>query len=281
MPPLKRVVKDPITGKRVFKKVKLYKDKRRPKRRAFKAAVKRVITSMAEKKIQTYTSTVFNPLVLRTGSASIAANLFPMSPALGYYVISQGSSVADREGNEIRVHKAVLSYNITPNPYNATTNPAPTPCFVRIWFVRYKPATATLPPSASIYGANATFLDNGATDTGFNGTFQDLQLPVNGDSFTVLGYKTHKIAPSVYEGTGATPTAGNFANNDFKLCVLSTIDITKYFPKVIRWDDTTADPTSPMVAMLVQPIFSTGIQPGALIAPISMKFSLRLIFTDD
>lgn len=250
-------------------------------RQVFNQRVKRVVTSMAEKKIQVWQSTTFSALALRTGSASFLGNMQPLTPYSGYYSISQGSAVSEREGNAIRVTSAILRMNIIPNPYNVTTNPNPTPCMVRIWFLTYKPQSTVPPPSASVYGASATFLDNGATNSGLTGTFSDLQYPVNKDVFTVHGYRTFKVAPSIYEGTGAQPTYGNFGNNDFKLCQLFTVNVTKYFPKIIRWDDTVADPTSKNVSMLVQPIFCTGVAPGASVTPISYRFSLTLNYIDD
>lgn len=272
-----------VNGKRVGKKinVKIYNDPSRMGRKEFNKRVQRVINRVAEHKVQTYTVSQFAPLVLRTGSASVAANIFSMTPYTGGYTISQGSTVADREGNKVSVKSAILTLNITPSPYNATTNPVPTPCMVRIWFLKNK-ALPTVPvPSSSVIGANATLLDNGATNSGLVGTFADLQLPYNRDSFIVYGYRDYKIGTSVYEGTGAVPTSGNYANNDFKLCALSKINLTKWFPKKLVWDDTVVDPTSYNLSMLIQPIFVTGLTPGAAVTPIQMKFSLRLSFTDD
>lgn len=244
--------------------------------------IKKVVEGTAEKKIQTYTINTVAPLVLRNGSASAAANFFSMTPGTGYWTISQGTGQADRIGNQVRTHKAILKFEITPSAYNATTNPVPTPCFVRIWFVKYKGLPTNVVPSSAVFnGGSTTFLNVGNTDTGLTGTFQDLQLHVNTDTFTLYGYRTYKIGPSVYEGTGATPTSGNFANNDFKLCVLKTVDITKFMPAKIRWDDTTNDPLTYALTMIVQPIFSTGIAPGALVAPIQFKFSLTYTYTDD
>lgn len=257
--------------------------KKAPKRKkTLVRLIKKVVDGVAEKKIQTYTINTVAPLVLRNGTGSSAANFFPMTPATGYWAIAQGTNQANRIGNRVRTHRSILKIELTPSPYNATTNPVPTPCFVRLWFVKYKGLPTNVVPTSAVYnGGTPTFLNVGATDTGLTGTFQDLQLHVNTDTFTLYGYRTYKIGPSVYEGTGATPTSGNFANNDFKLCVLKTINLTKWTPRNLVWDDVSGDPLSSCLTMIVQPIFSTGIAPGAAVAPVQFKFSLTYTFTDD
>lgn len=255
--------------------------KRAPRtKKATTALVKRVITRLAEKKIQTYTINTVSPLVLRSGSASSSANIFSMTPEVGYWAISQGTGQADRIGDKVRTRSAILNIQMTPAVYNATTNPTPTPCFVRLWFLKSKFLPADVVPSSSVYGASATYLQTGNSSTGLTGTFQDLQLYINKDQFTYYGHRTYKIAPSIYEGTGATPTAGNFGNNDFKLCILDRINLTRWFPKTLQWDDAGLACSSHNLTLVVQPIFSTGVAPGALIAPINLKFSLTYTFTD-
>lgn len=258
--------------------------RRRPKKLSQKKKstvklIKKVISTMAENKVQTYTINTVAPLVLRSGS-SVAANVFPMCPYTGAWTISQGTGQAGRVGNQVRTKKAMLSIQMTPTVYNAVTNPEPTPCFVRIWFVTYKVNPTVTANTTILAGASATFLSAGGTDAGLTGTFQDLQLHVNKDAFTLRGYRTYKIAPSIYEGTGAVPTRGNFGNNDFKLCELRGINITNFLPKIIRWDDVSADPTSFMTSLVIQPVFCTGTAPGSVVTPINFKFSLTYTYED-
>lgn len=243
--------------------------------------IRQVVTRMAEKKTITYNVNTFDPLVMRTGTASSAANVFSMTPYTGAYTISQGSGQGQRQGNKIRIHSAILNIDMIPNPYNAVNNPYPTPCFVRIWFVTSKIYPADIVPAAQVYGGTSSFFQNGSTFNGMAGTFQDLQLHVNKDSLIYRGHRTYKIGPAVYtDVTGGQPTYANMANNDFKFCVLSRIDLTRMMPKVWTFDDTVVNPTSTNVTMVIQPIFATGGVPASNTAPIAMKFALNITYTD-
>lgn len=48
-----------------------------------------------------------------------------------------------------------------------------------------------------------------------------------------------KLGSSLYLNSGST---ANDANNDFKLSKYFNINLTKYIPKVIRYDDATTSP---------------------------------------
>lgn len=266
-----------VVGKRKF----VRKSSKPASSQVFNRRVKQVVSRLAEKKTVSYEINAVSPLVLRTGSASAAANVFSMTPYQGYYTISQGTGQGARIGNKIRVTKAILNVSMVPNPYNASTNPLPTPMFVRVWFVTSK-VTPTVPvPSSQIYGGSASFLQNGNSFTGLSGTFQDLQLLANRDSLIYRGHRTFKVGSAAYDpATGSQAGYGNMANNDFKLCVLKKINITNMFPTIIQFDDTVQDPTSYNVTMVVQPVFCTGIAPGATITPLSFKFGLTVMYTD-
>lgn len=243
--------------------------------------IRQVVSRMAEKKSITYNVNTFDPVVMRTGTASPLANIWSMTPYTGAYTISQGSGQGQRVGNRIRIHSAILNIDMVPNPYNASTNPYPTPCFVRIWFVTSKIVPADIVPSVQVYGGTSSFFQNGSTFNGMAGTFQDLQLHVNKDSLIYRGHRTYKLGYSMFEpATGGAPSFGNFANNDFKFCVLAKIDLTRMLPKIWTFDDTVTNPTSTNVTMVIQPIFATGAVPSSTTTPISMKFALNITYTD-
>lgn len=267
-------------SKKVFRKRRAYVKPRGVAKKPMVKLVKQVVNRMAEKKIQTY-NVLPQPFQLRTGSASIAQNVFPMTPEFGQWTIAQGSGQGNRIGNKVRTVSALLDVNMTMLPYNATTNPVPTPQYVRIWFVRYKPAPASAPPSASLFGATSAFFQVGSTNSGLTGTFSDMQYHINKDLFTLLGYRTYKIAPAIYEGTGSVATAGYYANNDFKLSVLKRINLTKMFPKVLNFNDSDSTITTAGVYMVIQLIASTGTAYSTTYQPLQMGFTLTYTYTDD
>lgn len=267
---------------------KRYVARRRPLKRALRVKkrttvklVKKVMERMAEKKVQVYTTSQFQPFSLRSGTSSGGANLFPMTPVTGAWTISQSSAQGGRVGNRVRTHRARLSINMTSAPYDITTNPYPMPQYVRLWFVKYKPGPTELPPTSSLYGATANFFQNGSTNSGFTGTFTDLQQHVNTDMFTLYRYVTYKIAPSVYTSTNSQPGYGNNANNDFKLSVLKNLDITNLLPKQLVFNDSDGTTTSHCVALIVQLVAANGLQQTLTARPVYMQFNLTYTYTDD
>lgn len=252
-------------------------------KKSFNRKVRDAVIRMAEKKVTTYTESNFSPEIIYGSSASglETSNMFSMTPLLNEWSIAQGSAVSNRVGNRVKIHNVKLRFWIVAAGYDENSNPVPTPCFVKIWFIRYKAAPTQLPPEDAIRGGSALFLDNGATNTGLVGTFQDLQLPVNLDEFQVLKTKTYKIGLQQYtSGTGAQSASGFYSNNDFKYAVLKTIDLTKIVPAVYEFNDSDSTSTSKNVTMLIQPIWATGAGPGALRTPITMKFTVETRYTD-
>lgn len=252
-----------------------------PRKNTSIALIKKVMTRMAEKKIQTYYTSGQSPAQFTSSTAAYNANIYPMTPYLGAWTISQGTGQGGRVGNKVRTHSAMLDINITPQAYNATTNANPRPSFVRIWFIRSKQFPLDYPAISSICGVNANFLQIGNTNQGLTGTFQDLQLHVNRDAFNLLMYKTYKIGFEHYSGTGQALDEGQLSNNDFKLCILKRINLTKIMPKILNFDDTTATADSPGVFMLVQTVTSNGVAVATNYAPIRFAFSLTYTYTDD
>lgn len=238
------------------------------------------IQRSAEKKVQTFLLNGQNPLSLRNAVVGITNNVYPLCPYTGAWTIAQGSGEGNRIGNKVHVSRAILNINLTSNPYNVSTNATPQPMFVKMWFCKYKPFPTDTVPANALYGGTAGFLQVGSTNTGLTGTFADLQYQVNRDLFVVYGQRTFKIAPAVFEGTGSSPTYGNYANNDFKLSVLKRIDVTKWLPKQFIFDDAASNITSSMVSMVVQLVASNGTPIGLATTPINFGFGLTVEYTD-
>lgn len=254
----------------------------RPKvNRAFAKRVRQVMMRVAEKKVQTYTNNSVTPFCLQNTTASIGNNVFPLTPYTGNWVLSQGTGQGARVGNRVRTQHAMLAINMTALPYNATTNTVPKPYYVKIWFCKNKQNPTVLPTLAQIcVTATANFMQVGSTDQGLVGTFYDLQNMVNRDSYIVYGQRTFKIGPAYYAGTGAAADSGNYSSNDFKLSVLRRMNITKYLPKYLDFDDNLGTTESACHYMLIQLVASNGATIAANQNPINFGFTLTYQYTD-
>lgn len=74
------------------------------------------------------------------------------------------------------------------------------------------------------------------------------------------------------------PSYGNFTNNDYNLCAKFDIDITKWLPKTIVWDDSVTTPTSKMVYVVIE---ATGTAAaGVYSATNQIAAAIHLSYTD-
>lgn len=198
--------------------------------------IKKVMNAGEEKKNVCFVVTFPNVPNIRSTTTSLVGNYQVVSPSNSSfgYNISQGVSNAQRIGNRVRTQKLVVNYTITPNGYNATTNPNPQPQVVIIYFFKSK-----ITPSGDVTANQilTQFFENGSTMTGLSGYLMDLNRKICPDTFTYLTHRVHKIGYAQNSATGAMPNYSNQANNDFKLFVTGKVNLTKYCPKIIKWDD--------------------------------------------
>lgn len=154
-----------------------------------------------------------------------------------YQGIAQGTGEGNRFGNVIKPTKFTFSFILTPNQGEVAS-----PLNVRMWILTFKfdPNNTT---AADIWGSmqnfsttgglNRSFFDDGNVATGMDGTLTDLMKPVNTDAWTVHKCKTYKL------GHSSTPVVGTaiYGNNDYKLNIRRTVNLLKYIPKRITYND--------------------------------------------
>jgi len=211
-----------------------------------KTYVKKQIHSQIENKsIQLqYTTSLYGV----NGSASL--NAIPLSPYSGFLAVTQGSGPNYRNGNTITTRRLMFRYVMRPLSYDAVINTVPQPYEIQMIFCRVKNDPASIPVSAEV---NQLFqLNNSAL--GPQGTLEDLCMPFNSDYWQILKVVRHKLGYADNVGTGQQATAQYFANNDFKMNVVRSINLTKYMPKVVKYNDTGATPTSKGVFLLINVI---------------------------
>lgn len=198
--------------------------------------VKRIMNAGQEKKTICFVQSFPNVPNIRGTTTSLTGNYQVVTPSnsTSGYNITQGVNNAQRIGNRVKTKSLIVNYTIAPNGYNATSNPNPQPQIVIIYFVKSK-----INPAGDLTFSQVLtqFFENGPTMTGLSGYLMDLNRKICPDTFTYLTHRVHKIGYGQNSATGAMPNYANQANNDFKLFVNGKVNLTKYCPKTIRWDD--------------------------------------------
>jgi len=266
------------TYKKRATKKRTYKRKSYAKKTSMKKMVKREIARNIENK----TFQVFNDShdILPSNSGGFDSQIIPVTPFGGAYLtITQGTGQGQRIGNRIKIKKLKFKAIIYPVGYNATTNPTPAPCQIKLWFFYDKEETQSIPtPQGS-----ADFLQYGNTSLGFGNRLFDHLAPENTDRYRVLCTRTVKIGYAEYGGTGATgslPLQGNQTNNDFKLNATVSVDLTKYCVKNVVFRDTSATPSTRGIFMMAQPVYANGNAIAAATIPARMNWLQEIDYED-
>lgn len=274
--PVKKVAKDPSFSKRV----------------------RQVIARVAETKVATLNwQNVCYPACLQ-GTANtngLSQNIISMCPTLpvggansnlptgsciaGPYV-GVNSGQGYRVGNRLQPKRVLFKYNMSENGYNATTFVTPQPCYVKFFLVKGKESPLIPPTQAQLGGVNGIFFQGGGAAFGFNGTPMDIIQDVNHDDYTLLAEKTFKVGPANYSGTGSNGAFEYFQNNDFKIAEQGSWDITKYMPKVMKFDDN-GNSTSPTVWLIMQVVPAVAaLSFNAAQLPITLDYQIIFEYQD-
>ena len=264
----------PFYGKRRNYRKKTNAKKRTYKKRsgvspATKRYVKRTIHSQIENKQQVIFSSQQVITSYERNNSLLVASMIP------YSNISQGVG-QQRIGNVIRTMRCSLSYAIFPVAYSVSQNYTPQPQEVILMFGKVKNSKA-IPPAATDF---AKLYNEGSTNRSPFSNLLDLCAPLNKDWFTIYKVMKHKIGTSSYSGTGSTPAAHNYQNNDFKLNVVRTLDLTKHCPKKVQFNDTSAQPTNDGLFMWAMCVNADGSINNYLNTPIGITYSINYTYED-
>jgi len=239
-----------------------------------KKTIQKEISKSVENKTFQYLGTSYD--ILPSTSPGFDANIIPCYPAPSYLSIAQGTGQGNRIGNSIKIKDLSVKGVVFPRPYNATTNPSPSPVQIKFWFFYDKTAPNSVPSPA----ASADFFQFGSSSIGFQNEFFDHKMPINTDRYRVLTTRTIKVGYAGYSGTGAAPQQGNFNNNDFRLNANLNVNLTKFCVKNCKFRDTSVLPTTRGVYMLAQPIYADGSAMGLNTIPCKMEFMMSCVYED-
>lgn len=202
---------------------------------------------------------------------------FPLTPYVGGLNIGQGVTQSTRVGNKIRAMKLGWNFILSLRPYDVATNPAPQPCEVQLMICSLQAAKGELPTSTDI----ANLYQSNASSIAPSGQLIDLTQKLNTDLFQIHKVMRFKIGFSSNSGTGSNAAYQSYNNNDYKINIERRLNLTKYCPKIITWNDNIATPTSRCVFALWNVTPSTGgTSFGAGVTPVRLDSTVIIDYED-
>lgn len=258
--------------KRTFAK----KYKRGTKKPAIKRMIKTALARSVE--VKCMQAPLLDKKLKTQDNVLFPDNVIPMGPNQVTLPLTQGTGQGQRLGNIVNTKSLTFRGSLNPTPYDVTLNPTPRPLMVQFIFAydREDPNDAFIPGSS--------FFQNGSSSTGFTGTLTDIWRPINSDRYRVFARKTYKLGYSQYAGTTANVAyqGANQAssNNDFKLAHLFNFNLTKWYPKRVKFNDNLSYPMTRNVYCFIQYVDATG---GAMVSPYEaaeLSYTLEYKFTD-
>jgi len=257
--------------KRTYKRKSYAKKVAKP----LKMAIRREIARNVENKQAQYYN--YDTRLYAPGNANFPNdNIFPVGVDPGSLVISQGTGQGQRIGNEIKTKKLVFKGTIVPQAYNATFNAAPMPTQAKIWIFYQKDAPTTVPNPM----AGPGFFQNGSVTKGFQNNLVDMWSPVNSDAYRVLATKTVKLGYAGYDGLGAENQFQFYQNNDFKMNVNFSFDLTKHYPQRVKFNDNTTVPTTRGLFCMIQYVLANGFAVPTTAYMLKLQYMLDYQYED-
>ena len=189
-------------------------------------------------------------------------------------VINQGTGQGDRIGNKITLKRLVIKGTLVPLPYDAIYNGTIFPVQVKIWVFYDRQDPSAVPDPRT------NFFQQGNASKGWSGDLVDMWSPINNDRYKVVATRQYKLGYAENAGSGPTPNAQYFANNDFKLNANFSIDLTKHYIKQIKFNDGSTAPTTRGLFMIMSYAPANGSLFGTGIRAVGCQWMQSMSFTD-
>lgn len=254
--------------------------KKRPASSVKTATIKRMVRSEIARNIENKTKQqyVYTKNLYSTANPLFSDNVIPLGPDAATMSIPQGTGQGTRISNRIKTKKLMFKGTITPLPYDATSNPNPRPLQLKM-VIFYDKSNPTFLPSVF-----SDFFQNGSSSIGFQNDLVDMWAPYNTDQYRILTVRNFKLGYSQYAGTAGTPaTQGAYqawSNNDFKMNANFKVNLTKFYPKYVKFNDNSNDPTTRGLYCIFYMSLADGQAAGGSWIPANVQFMQDYVFED-
>lgn len=260
------------TTKRSFKKRAPLKRKRPTlKKQSLKRMIKTEISRNIEDKEQQMIN--LDRTIYSTTNGNFPDNVITLGPS-GDMQVTQGVTEGSRIGNKVKTKSLWFRGTICPRPYNATTNPNPIPQVLKMIIFWDKQNPVTLPQVGS------NFFQNGSANVGFQNDLVDMWRPINTDRYHICCSRTMKVGHAISSGTGSVAIQQSYSNNDFKMAANFKINLTKYYPKRVTFDENSTTPTTRQLFCLFYCAAGSGEQNGGAWQPLTAQYAQNYKFED-
>lgn len=203
-----------------------------------------------------------------------SGNQIVLGPNSSSMQIPQGVQNGYRIGNKITTKRLIFKGTLHSLPYEVSTNPQPVPQQVRM-LVYYDRQDNNVVPNPT-----SDMFQNNNVNAGFVNQLSDLWRPYNTDKYRILAQRTFKVGFADNTGTGNTAAYQYLANNDFKLNCNFSIDLTKYYPKTVKFDENSLQPTTRGLFVLFYACAASGTVTPSNIIPCAVEYMFRYTYTD-
>lgn len=216
------------------------------------------------------------------GGAEPWFGLIPISPyydpgaPIGSIIdIDQGVGQGQRVGNTIRTKYCQFKGVMYPRPESPETNPNPVPMEVCMWIFKIKDQKdgTALAPNAKYFVDNEFFQSNNSTE-GVVGSIINMVQTINSDNIHLYYKRVFKVGYSQGTGTSGQP------NNDFAFNRKFSINITKFLPKVIKYDDNNENPSINPVYCFIAPFRADGSVDLGNNKPLQVDYEINYVYED-
>jgi len=192
---------------------------------AFKRAVKAIVAGEKEQKLDVTNMYGSGIAGLLATNESSEPEYQPLAP-----LIAPGDVDGQRIGSDVRLTKSYVKFQLTLNQEASGDNG---PFIATVWIGKVRASGANVPNVTD--WANLLVKGNVSSFTAPTSTLPlTATLPVNDDLWDIKVRKDYKLGKS---GTL------NATSNDFNLCYNDEIDITRMFPRVLKYNQSSGTVT--------------------------------------
>lgn len=210
-----------------------------------------------------------------TNASFPVSNVFHLGPNSNYLTVTQGTSVSQRIGNKIKTKSLMFKGTLFCRQYVATLNPIPQPLQVKMFIFYERGAVVNNVPNPV-----SDFFQNGSGVYPLQDDLSSMWMPVNSEKYRVLTTRTYKLGPASNTGTGSSQDLQYFSNNDFKLNVNFSINLSKYVPQHVLYVDSDDNPRSRNLYCMIVPVAACGLALTSSVGPMLASYMLDYRYED-